>query len=125
MTIKTQKILIVEDSKDFLMVLKQGLIKEGFVVLTTEDGDDGLVLAKKENPDLIIADIVMPTMDGITMAKKLKEDNINIPIIFLTNISDAKHIRDALEAKIELDYIVKSDLNIDGIVDIVKSKLNL
>lgn len=120
-----KKILIVEDSKEFLMALNFGLIKEGFTVFTSEDGDDGLAIAIKEKPDLILSDIVMPSMDGLTMAEKLKESNIYVPIIFLTNIVDVKHINAALKANIELDYIVKSDLNIAGIVERVKEKLIL
>jgi DNA-binding response OmpR family regulator len=105
------------------MALKFGLVNEGFTVFTSEDGDDGLAVAIKEKPDLILSDIVMPSMDGITMSKKLKESNIHVPIIFLTNIVDVKHIMAALKANIELDYIVKSDLNISGIVEKVKNKL--
>lgn len=120
-----KKILIVEDSKDFLSVLKQGLIKEGFSVTAVEDGDDGLAAAKRIKPDLILSDIVMPSMDGITMSEKLKEANILTPIIFLTNLADAEHIKKALKSNIELDYIVKSDLSIDGIAAKVKNKLNL
>jgi DNA-binding response OmpR family regulator len=65
----------------------------------------------------------MPKMDGITMSKKLKESNIQVPVIFLTNMSDLKHISEAVETG--ADYIIKSDLSVSGIVDRVKERLGL
>ena len=120
---KGKKILIVEDSKSYLLVLSQALEKEGFTVFSAEDGEKGLALAEKENPDLVLLDITMPKMDGITMSKKLKEAGIQAPIIFLTNMSDLKHISDATETA--TDYIIKADINMEGIVARVKERLNL
>ena len=68
----------------------------------------------------------MPKMDGITMSKKLKEAGINIPIIFLTNMSDIKHMSDALgSTEQNTDYIVKADTSEADIVARVKNKLYL
>ncbi|MFH1968160.1 MAG: response regulator [bacterium] len=116
-----QKILIVEDSKSYLLVISQKLEEAGFLVVTAENGEEGLTAVKKESPDLILLDVEMPIMDGITMAKKLKESNSNTPIIFLTNMSDMKHISDAVETA--SDYIIKSELNTDDIVNRVKERL--
>ena len=118
-----KKILIVEDSKNYLWIISQKLEEAGFIVATAEDGEEGLVAVEKEKPDLILLDIEMPKMDGIAMSKKLKELNIQIPIIFLTNMSDLKHISDATETA--SDYIIKSDIKVEGIVDRVKERLNL
>lgn len=118
-----KKILIVEDSKSYLLVLSQSLEKEGFNVITAEDGEEGLSAAKKDNPDLILLDITMPKMDGITMSKKLKEAGIQAPIIFLTNMSDLKYISDATETA--TDYIIKADINTEGIVARVKERLHV
>lgn len=118
-----QKILIVEDSKSYLLVISQKLEEAGFLVVTAENGEEGLTAVKKESPDLILLDVEMPIMDGITMAKKLKESNSNTPIIFLTNMSDMKHISDAVETA--SDYIIKSELNTDDIVNRVKERLRL
>lgn len=118
-----KKILIVEDSKNYLWIISQALLAEGFVVATAENGEDGFSAAKKEKPDLILLDITMPKMDGIAMSKKLKEAGIEAPIIFLTNMSDVKHISEA--AEIAADYIIKSDLSVDGIIARVKERLNM
>jgi two-component system OmpR family response regulator len=117
-----KKILVVEDSKNYLWIISQSLIKEGFVVVTAKNGDEGFAAAKEENPDLIISDIVMPNMDGIAMAKKLKEAKIDTPIIFLTNMSDLKNTSAASEFAEE--YIIKSEMSIDEIVARVKSRFN-
>jgi len=118
-----KKILIVDDSKSFLMVLKQGLLKEGFIVLTAERGNEGFAVAKEEKPDLIISDIVMPDMDGIAMARKLREAKIDAPIIFLTDMGGLEYIGAASE--LAEGYIIKSEISIEEIVTKAKSKLNL
>ncbi len=118
-----KKILIVEDSKNYRWVLEQNLMQAGFDVATADDGEKGLAAVKEEKPDLILLDIEMPRMDGITMSKKLKEAGENLPIIFLTNMSDMKHISGALETA--TGYIIKSELSVDEIIGRVKEKLNL
>ncbi|MEK7659010.1 MAG: response regulator [Patescibacteria group bacterium] len=119
-----KKILIVEDNKDFLFILRQSLSMEDFSVVYALDGEEGLVMAETEKPDLIILDILLPKMDGITVAKKLKEKGANSQIIFLTDFKDAEHISNAVDAVKDTDYIVKSDLRIEDIVARIKNKLN-
>ena len=118
-----KKVLIVEDDKDFLWILRQALDHQDFSVLYALDGEEGFVQAEKEKPDLIIMDILLPKMDGIQTAKKIKENGINSEIIFLTNFKDPGHISDAMEAAGQTDYIVKSDVRIDAILERIKSKL--
>ncbi len=118
-----KKILIVEDSKTYQLIISQKLAEEGFIVSTAENGEEGLIATKKEKPDLILLDIEMPKMDGIAMSKRLKEDGIETPIIFLTNMGDLGHISEAIETASE--YIVKSDITAEGIVARVKGKLGL
>ncbi len=120
-----KKILIVEDDKDFLWILKQSFENQDIEIVYTEDGEEGLAMAEKEKPDLIIIDIDLPKMDGITMAKKIKEKGIKSQIIFLTNLGDTEHISEALSAVGATDYIVKSDIHIDDIVARVKNQLGV
>jgi two-component system alkaline phosphatase synthesis response regulator PhoP len=119
-----KKILIVEDDKDFLSILKIQFTGEGFSIVTAENGEEGINMAEEEKPDLILSDILMPKMDGIEMAKKIKESNKNILIIFLTNIKDTDYTKN-IEKLGEFDYLIKSDLRINDIVDKVKIKLGL
>jgi len=120
-----KKILIVEDDKDFLWILKQSFMSAGFFVVTALDAEEGLVVVEKEKPDLILLDIVLPKMDGIDMAKKLQEAQNAVPIIFLTNMKDESHISRAMEVVPRTEYIIKSDLGVNEVVDRVKSKLGV
>ena len=121
---ENKKILIVEDDENFLWLLKQGFEGENISVLSALDGQEGFDMAEKENPDLIIADILLPKIDGITMVKKMKEKGIKSQIIFLTNFKDVEHINEAIETVKEIEYIVKSDTHVDQIVERVKNKLH-
>ena len=69
-----KKILIVEDELSLREALAKKLVSENFEVLEAENGQIGLEVATREKPDLILLDIIMPVMDGMTMLKKLKEN---------------------------------------------------
>jgi two-component system alkaline phosphatase synthesis response regulator PhoP len=66
------KILIVDDEPDILEFLKYNLTKEGYEVLTAMDGEDGIKLAEREHPQLVILDIMMPKMDGVEVCRHLR-----------------------------------------------------
>ncbi len=85
-----KSILIVDDEQAIRDFLSFGLAKEGFNIITAENGLDGLIQSKQHHPALIILDIRMPLMDGIEMCRKLKANKIlqNIPILFLTADTD-------------------------------------
>jgi DNA-binding response OmpR family regulator len=120
-----KKILFVEDDKSFLWILHQSFSEEGFAVVFARDGEEGLRLVETEKPDLILLDILLPKMDGLTMAKKLKEKGFAPQIIFLTNLKDSDHISEAIEIFKEIDYIIKSDLGIDQIIKRAKERLGM
>lgn len=69
---ETAKILVVDDEPDILEFLQYNLEKEGFSVVTASDGEAGIQMAEKENPDLIILDIMMPKMDGVEVCRVLR-----------------------------------------------------
>ena len=118
----TKKILIVEDDEDFSYILQKKFEAEGFSVIIAKDGEEGAMAAEKEKPDLILSDMLMPKMDGLAMAKKIKEVHVNAPIIFLTNIKNTAHAGDG-QTMDNIDYLIKSDTRIDDIV--AKSKIKL
>lgn len=66
------KILIVDDEPDILDFLKYNLVKEGYEVLTASNGEDGIKIAEREQPQLIILDIMMPKMDGVEVCRQLR-----------------------------------------------------
>ncbi|MGA2914546.1 MAG: response regulator [Sedimentisphaerales bacterium] len=81
-----KKILIVDDEKDFLLMLGKRLASEGYTVITADNGCDAVALAKAKLPDIILLDVLIPGIDGGEIAEKLKDDfrTKNIPVIFLT-----------------------------------------
>lgn len=81
-----EKILIVDDEKDIVKMLDYNLKKESFRTVLAYDGEDAIDLANRDNPDLIILDLMLPGMDGLEVCKTLKKDNktAKIPIIMLT-----------------------------------------
>jgi two-component system alkaline phosphatase synthesis response regulator PhoP len=84
------KILLVDDDKDFVEATAMVLESKPYEVVVAYDGDDGLAKARKEKPDLIILDIIMPVKDGFKAAEQLKKDPDlkKIPVIMLTSFSE-------------------------------------
>ncbi len=78
-----EKILIIEDDEKISDLIKLYLDKDRFKVITANNGKKGMEKINKENPDLIILDLMLPEIDGLTIAKSVREKN-NIPIIMLT-----------------------------------------
>ena len=120
----SKKILIVEDDLSILSSLVDKFEDEGFNVFKAQDGEHGLEAVKKEKPDLVLIDIMLPKMDGIAMAKEIKKLGFGTLMMFLTNLSDSEHISKAMEINIT-DYLVKTDWNINDVVGRVKQKLGL
>lgn len=81
-----ETILIIEDEKDILKMLEYNLSKEGFKVDSVRNGEDGLDLAKRSHPDLVILDLMLPGLPGLEVCKALKGDSktASIPVIMLT-----------------------------------------
>ncbi len=81
-----KKILVVEDEVDLVKAIELRLTKEGFDVITSLDGEDALKKARKENPDLLILDLMLPKIDGYKVCRLLKFDQKykNVPVIMLT-----------------------------------------
>lgn len=80
------RILTIEDEPDILTVLEYNLSREGFNVLTAADGEEGVRLAAREKPDLVVLDLLLPKLDGIEVCRQLKLEasTRDIPIIMLT-----------------------------------------
>ncbi len=103
-----EKILIVEDEKDIVKMLEYNLQKEGFKILSARDGEDALDTANKEQPDLVILDLMLPGMDGLEVCKALKSGakTARIPIIMLTAKAQESDKVIGLELGAD-DYMIK------------------
>jgi len=115
-----KRILVVDDEADVAKVIQIRLTANGYEVLSACDGPEGLELAQKEKPDLILLDILMPDMDGFQTLEKLKRDSQtkSIPVIMLTAQSQLNDVTKATNLGAE-DYIVKP---FDSIAMLVKIK---
>ena len=99
------KVLVVDDEASIVNIIAYNLKKEGYEVITAENGEDGLELALSENPDLVLLDIMMPKMDGYEVCRKLREKS-NVPIIMLTARADEVDKVIGLEMGAD-DYVTK------------------
>jgi len=81
-----KKILVVDDEKEIRELIKERLTQSDYAVMTASDGQEAVIIAEANQPDLILLDIAMPKMDGYQTSEKLRKDSKtkNIPILFLT-----------------------------------------
>ncbi len=116
-------ILVVDDEQDILDLLEYNLIKQGYEVLTSNNGRDGIQLTKKHRPSLILLDIMMPKMDGHEVCRNLKQDNDlkDIPVIFLTARSDEQSEVRGLDEGAD-DYLAKP-ISISKLMSRIKAVL--
>lgn len=125
---QTQKvILVVEDELSLLTILTDKFMSEGYRVIQARDGVEGLSIAERSHPDIILLDIVMPKMDGLTMMGKLRHASdwgSGVPIILLTNLSIEEG-----SSKVDISpsdltyYLVKSNWSLNTLVKKVKKRL--
>lgn len=121
-----KKILIVEDEVSLLNALCDKLTGEGFTVLKAKNGEEGLEVALREHPDLILLDIVMPVMDGVTMLGLLRKDTWgkDVEVIILTNLNEPEKVAEVLEKEAR-DYLVKSDWTLQNVVKKIRERLGI
>lgn len=102
------KILVVDDEPNIVQTLKERLEMNDFKVFTASNGKEGFEAALKEQPDIILLDIIMPVMDGLEMLEKLRQNDKgkDLSVIMLTARSQIEDITRANSCGIE-DYIVK------------------
>lgn len=119
-------IAVIEDEKDVSESLTGELNDEGFGVITAFDGEEGLRLVLKEKPDLILLDIVMSKMDGMTMLSKLRisgEFGRRALVILLTNLNADDGIMSGITKNEPSYYLVKSHYTVADVVAKVKECL--
>jgi CheY-like chemotaxis protein len=119
-------ILIIDDEEDFCHFVKLNLEQTGnFEVLTAYNGADGINMAKRYQPDLILLDIIMPTMTGTQVAESLRNDIATkaIPIIFVTAIVKRGEVG-ARDYQFGGNYFVFKPVKLDELISEIGSKLN-
>lgn len=121
-----KKILIVEDDPSLSEALKLKLTSEGYTTEQAINGADGLEKAALFKPNVIILDLMMPVMDGITMLNKLRENEAfkKLPVIVLTNAGTVDNMRDTIRYNDASEFLIKSNSAMEDIVSSVKKFLN-
>jgi CheY-like chemotaxis protein len=121
---KNTRILIIEDDRFLRKACEVSLKKRGFIVLTANDGEEGLQQARTGTPDIILLDMLMPKLSGMETLEALKKDDQtrDIPVVVLSNSS--------LDAKVEMakslgavGYLVKASLSLQDLADRVNAYL--
>lgn len=100
------KVLLVEDEADLVLIVSETLREQGYEVLTANNGMEGLEKFKSGSADIVVADVMMPKMDGFSMAREIRELSSDVPLLFLT----AKSAIDDVEEGFEIganDYLKK------------------
>ena len=120
-----KKILIVDDERDIVKGLTIRLQSHGYEVVTAFDGAQGLFVAHKESPDLVLLDIRMPAGDGFSVAQQLRKstDTLHIPIIFLTG-SPEKNSEQRAE-QLGARFYIKKPYDPEELLDAVRRALEI
>ena len=106
--VKQKTILIVEDNAEFRMLLKQIVSDAGYRALAADNGEDGVAVAKREMPDMILLDIRLPRMDGYQVTRAVRADSsvARTPIILVSVQSNMAEIVKGLKLGAD-DYVIK------------------
>lgn len=116
------KLLLVEDESSLSMIIKDVLEKQNFIVQQAVNGDAGLKMFFEFQPDIVVADIMMPHMDGLTMTQLIRQNNQHTPILFLTAKSKTEDVVQGFEIGGN-DYL-KKPFGIEELIVRVKALLN-
>lgn len=118
-----QKILLIEDNETYRKIIKNAMMISGFEVEDAENGLRGLEAARVNRPDLIVVDIYMPVMDGMTMLKQLKQDESlkTIPVIMVTNVQE--ELENAVKMGAE-EAILKTSLTPRQLIEVCQKHLS-
>jgi len=115
-------LLLVEDDRVLLDMYQKLLVNHGYEVHTAVDGEEGLKKAFQDHPDLILLDILMPKMDGMTMLESLRKDKWgkDVKVIILTNLDLTDHILQRVVKDHPTYYLIKSDTKPEQVLEHIK-----
>jgi len=116
------KVLLAEDEASLGMIVKESLETRNFTVFHAENGEEAFDIYRKENPDVLVLDVMMPKKDGFTLAKEIRLDDKKIPIIFLTAKSQTSDVLEGFNNGGN-DYL-KKPFSIEELIVRIKSLLN-
>jgi DNA-binding response OmpR family regulator len=115
------KILLIEDDKLLSDLLSKKITKAGYEIECAKDGVEGLEMLKKNIPDLVLLDIIMPRKSGFEVIQEMKKDGTlkNIPIVIVSNSGQPVEIERAQKLGVR-EWIVKTEFNLQEVLDKIK-----
>lgn len=121
---KSHTVLIIEDDPFISDMYQTKLKNNGYQVFLAADGQTGLEIAQKKQPDIIILDLVLPKMDGFQILKRIKEDSRikNIPVLILSNLGQKEKIDKGMKLGADA-YLVKSQFKPSEVLEKIKKLL--
>lgn len=121
-----KKILIIEDDESLSRMISDRFEEDGFSIIKAFNGEEGLHKAFAEKPDIILLDLILPKMDGITVLKRLREDTwgSTANVIVLSNLFRAEIDGEAINQHVDA-YLLKTEWNPEDLVTKVKEVLNI
>lgn len=119
-----KKILIVEDDKFLRELIARKLTDEGFDIVEAVDGEDGIKKIKETKPDLVLLDLILPSIDGFEVLSRVKGDAslTSIPIIILSNLGQKEEVEKGLDLG-AVDYLIKAHFTPGEIIEKIKNIL--
>ena len=117
-----KRILVIEDEKTIIDLLKRKLEGEGYEVVLAQDGEEGLQLMKAEHPDLVLLDLIIPKKDGMAVMEDIQKDEClkKIPVIVISNSGQPVELGliSKLGAK---DWLVKTEFDLQKLVEKIRN----
>ncbi len=121
MTEKAKKVLVVDDEDSVREIYRHEFLNSGYTVVVAADGEEGLLKAGEEQPDIMLLDIMLPKMSGIEVLRALKENELTkkIPVLLLTNLGEETIIKEGFELGAD-GYLLKVSYTPSQVVEEVK-----
>lgn len=117
-------VLIVEDEQSMQRALKNKIEHAGYAVSCANDGEEALVSLRASRPELVLLDLIMPKMDGISVLRQMKSDESlrSVPVVILTNLSSGDKVAEAMQLGI-FDFLVKANYSLDDVLKKVAERI--
>lgn len=118
---KAKKVLVVDDEDSVREIYRHEFLNNGYTVAVAVDGEEGLLKAGEETPDIVLLDIMLPKMSGIEVLRALKENELTkkIPVLLLTNLGEETIIKEGFELGAD-GYLLKVSYTPSQVVEEVK-----
>ena len=117
-------ILVIEDDKFLRELISRKLTGEGFDVLEAVDGEEGIKKIKEGKPDLVLLDLILPSIDGFEVLTRVRDDPevSSIPVIILSNLGQREEVEKGLKLG-AIDYLIKAHFTPGEIIEKIKNVL--